>query len=192
MCHCVHNSKDPNKCHAEFLQIGRVSGASPDTLGSHEIDEGQQGQGAQHIGNHARIHDHVQRGDAGDGRMPGLMLFVNEFVDQDDDRAGEGHDATRPGPRIDPAEQEVHREKAAPQREEYGQHEVDDGGHGQLAESCFAIVRNGVHRSGGLRLFCGLCERVLAVETYAGPSFEELHLAADKTRIVVRSKEPYL
>ena len=33
-------------------------------------------------------------------------------------------------------------------------------------------------------MFCGLCERVLAVETYAGPSFEELHLAADETRVV--------
>ena len=100
------------------------------------------------------------------------MLFVNEFVDQDDDRRGKGYDATRPGPRIDPAEQEVHREKAAPCGEEHGQHEVDDGGQGQLSESCFAKVRNGVHRSEGLRLFCGWCERVLAVEAHAGPSLE--------------------
>ena len=33
-------------------------------------------------------------------------------------------------------------------------------------------------------MFCGLCERVFAVETYAGPPFEELHLAADETRVV--------
>ena len=31
---------------------------------------------------------------------------------------------------------------------------------------------------------CGFCERVLAIETHAGPSFEELHLAADETGIV--------
>ena len=138
-----------------------------------QIDQSQQGQRAQHVWNHARIHDHSQRCGARDGRMPGLMFLVNEFVDQDDDRAGEGHDATRPGPRVDPAEQEVHREKAAPRREEDGQHDVDEGGQGQLPESCCWCVRNGVHRFSGLRLCCGLCERVLAVATHAGPSFEE-------------------
>lgn len=156
--------------------------------GSDKTDEGQQGQRAEHVGNHARIHDQLQRGDSRAGRVPGLMLFVDEFVDQDDDGAGEGHDATRPGPRIDSAEQEVHRKKAAPCREQHGQHEVDDGGQGQLPESCFAQIRNGVHRPGGLRLFCGWCERVLTVETHAGPSFEVCcYLAADETGIMDES-----
>jgi len=158
----------------------------------HAIQQSQQGQGAQHVGNHACIHDHSQRGDARDGRMAGLMFFVDEFVDQDEDRTGEGHDATRPGPRIDPAEQEVHGEEPAPRREEHGQCEVDEGGQGQLSETCCSCVRHGClplqfpalsgklgeGQGEGGRLF------LLAVETHAGPSFEVCELAADETGVV--------
>ena len=84
------------------------------TFVSDETDEGQQGQRAQRVGNQAHIDDHVQRRDARDGRVAALVLFVDEFVDQDDDRAGEGAHATGPGPRIDPAEQEIHGEEPAP------------------------------------------------------------------------------
>ena len=87
---------------------------SPCVQRSGEIDEGQEGQRADHIWNHATIEDDFQGNDAGDGGVPGLVFLVNKFIGQDDDRAGEGDDATATGPGVDAAEDKVHREKAAP------------------------------------------------------------------------------
>lgn len=80
----------------------------------------QQGQRAGHVREHAEIPHHFHGHDAREGKMTGAVLFVNEFVGQNDGGTDEGNDSTETRPGVDPTEHEIHGEKSTPGTQETG------------------------------------------------------------------------
>lgn len=76
-----------------------------------QAGQGDQRTGSHRVWNHTGVQERSQALFERMLRVTNLLLLVNEFIDQDGQRQGEGHNAAGAGPAIGAAQQKIHREE---------------------------------------------------------------------------------